>query len=336
MALVERIVVIVNPTAGGGKAIRRWTEAEPQMRERWSRLEIVHTERRGHATEATRAALERGVGLVVSAGGDGTANEVLCGFMDADGRNRFPEAEMGLLGGGTGGDFLRQLGSPPWSEQLDALERPGSAIDYGVMRFVDHDGRLRARPFLNAASAGLTGQVVARVLRAGRLSRRVLGPRGIYAWSSVREIIAHRQLPVRIRVDDQEPRSIGLSLVAITNGQYFGGGMWIAPEAELDDGRLEVLYTGDISTPTLLAMFPKIFSGRHVEHPAVVSSRGQRVRIEPDGDGDDPVLVELDGEQPGRIPAELWVVPGGLRLRVAGRPAAVVQSAGAAASSTRV
>lgn len=332
----QQIVVIVNPTAGGGRALRRWAEAEPQMRERWSRLRIVHTECPGHATEATRAALEAGVGLVVSVGGDGTANEVLCGFMDGEGRNRFPEAEMGLLGGGTGGDFLRQLGSPPWSEQLDALERPGATVDYGVMRFVDPEGGWRTRPFLNAASAGLTGQVVARVLRSGRVSRRVLGPRGIYAWSSVREIITHRQPPVRITVDGGEPRDIGLSLVAITNGQYFGGGMWIAPEAQLDDGRLEVLYTGDISTPKLLSIFPKIFSGRHIDHPAVVSGRGQRIRVEPLGEDESPVLVELDGEQPGCLPADVWVVPGGLRLRVAGRPAAVVQSAGAAASSTRV
>ena len=335
VSLDQRIVVIVNPTAGAGRALRRWTEVEPRMRGRWTNLQVVHTERPGHATEATRVALEDGVSLVVCVGGDGTSNEVLCGFVDEHGVNRFPDAELGLLGGGTGGDFLRQLGSPSWREQLAALEQPGSSIDYGVMRFIDHQGRRCTRPFLNAASAGLTGHVVARVLRAGRVSRRVLGPQGIYLWSSVREIIAHRQQPVRIQVDDDEPSEIDLALVAITNGQYFGGGMWIAPNAELDDGRLEVLHSGGISTLTLLGLLSKIFSGRHVDHPAVVTGQGQRVRVEARED-DEPILVELDGEQPGRLPAELWIVPGGLRLRVAGRPAAVVQSAGAAASSSRV
>ncbi len=303
------------------------------MRRRWPTLRIVHTERPGHATEAAREALEDGVGLVVSVGGDGTANEVLCGFMDSEGRNRFPKAELGLLGGGTGGDFLRQLGSPPWSEQLDALDRPGSRIDYGVMRFVDHEGHPRTRPFLNAASAGLTGNVVARVLRASQLSRKVLGAHGIYVWNSVREIIAYRNRPAVIRVDGGEPRELDLALIAITNGQYFGGGMWIAPDAVLDDGRLEVIYTGGISTMTLLGLLTKIFGGKHIDHPAVVANRGQRVRLESGADDDEPLLVELDGEQPGRLPADLWIVPGGLRLRVAGRPATIVESVDATASS---
>ncbi len=303
------------------------------MRRRWSALEVVRTERRGHATEAARAALEDGVGLVVSVGGDGTANEVLCGFVDEQGRNRFPDAELGLLGGGTGGDFLRVLGSPPWDEQVEALGRPGSSIDYGVMRFIDHEGRSRTRPFLNAASAGLTGHVVARVLRSGQLSRRVLGPQGIYLWNSVREVIAYRSRPVQIQVEGQEPHTIDLSLIAITNGQYFGGGMWIAPNAELDDGLLEVVYTGGISTMTLLGLMTKIFSGRHLEHPAVVGRRGRRVQMRAVDDEGGPILVEMDGEQPGQLPAELWVVPHGLRLRVAGRLATVVDRADAAAGS---
>jgi len=328
----QRIVAIVNPTAGRGRAARRWAEVEPDMHRRWPALEIVYTERPNHATHAAREALEDGVGLVVSVGGDGTANEVLCGFMDAEGRNRFPEAELGLLGGGTGGDFLRQLGSPPWSEQLDALERPGARIDYGVMRFVDHEGRTRSRPYLNAASAGLTGNVVARVLQSSGFSRRLLGAQGIYVWNSVREIIAYRNPTARIRVDGGESHELDLALVAVTNGQYFGGGMQIAPRAMLDDGHLEVVFTGDISTMTLLGLLAKSFRGAHVEHPAVRSKRGQRVRVEAVS-GDDAILVELDGEQPGRLPADLWIVPGGLRLRVAGRSATIVQDLDATVSS---
>lgn len=334
---VDRIVAIVNPIAGGGKAIRRWAAVEPELKERWPGLQIEHTEGRGHATRIARRALEDGVPLVVSVGGDGTANEVLSGFVDAEGRNRFPHAELGLLGGGTGGDFLRLLGSPPWSAQLDALEQPGRAIDYGAMRFEDHEGRTRVRPFLNAATAGLTGNVVASVLRAGRLSRRILGPKGIYAWHSVKAIIAHRNQPVELRADHGPPQRLGLALAAITNGQFFGGGMWIAPMAALDDGRLELLYTGDISTMTLLGLLSKIFGGRHVGHPAVAATSVRHVSLRAQRE-DDVVLVELDGEQPGRLPAELWVVPAGLRVRVAGLPDPVplAHGVGEVASSSTV
>lgn len=342
MPAADRIVAIVNPTAGGGRALRCFTETEALLRERWPGLVIAHSEGPGHATVLARRALEDGVGLVIAVGGDGTANEVLGGFMDDAGENRFPHAELGLLGGGTGGDFLRQLGSPPWAEQLDALARPGRAIDYGLMRFQDHAGHVRVRPFLNAATAGVTGHVVARVLRAGRLSRRLLGRKGIYLWNSVLEILAYRARSVELEAEGAEPRTLALALAAVTNGQFFGGGMWIAPMAALDDGRLELLYTGDISTTALLGLLGKIFKGRHVGHPKVVAQGIQRVRLRPKTEGD-VVLVEMDGEQPGRLPAEIWIVPSGLRVRVAGlpapaarRPVALDHGAGVAASSSSV
>lgn len=320
VASADSIVVIINPAAGGGRAKRRWAATEPRMRERWANLRIEQTHGPGHATRLARRALEAGVGVVVAVGGDGTANEVLGGFMDDEGHNRFPDAELGLLGGGTGGDFLRQLGSPPWNDQLDALEHPGRTIDYGLMRFRDHEGATRVRPFLNASSAGIPGQVVARVLRSARLTRTLLGPKGIYLWNSVRAIIAHHSRMVEVRVDGGEPQTLALALAAMTNGQFFGGGMWIAPMAALDDGRLEVLYTGDISTPRLLALLGKVFAGRHVGHPKVVARGAQRVSLRAQNP-DDEVLVEMDGEQPGRLPAEVWIVPAGLRVRLAGLPA---------------
>lgn len=340
MLAVDSIVAIVNPTAGGGLALRRWRKTEQQLRERWPGLHIEHTEGHGHATRLARAALEDGASVVIAVGGDGTTNEVLAGFMDDEGRNRFPHAELGLLGGGTGGDFLRQLGSPPWDAQLAALERPGRAIDYGLMRFVDHDGHVRVRPFLNAATAGVTGHIVARVLRAGPVSRRLLGRKGIYLWNSVLEILAFRPRAVQLQVEGEEPCSLALALAAMTNGQFFGGGMWIAPMAELDDGRLELLYTGDISTGALLGLLGKIFKGRHVGHPKVFARGIGRVYLRPRDDGD-VVLVEMDGEQPGRLPAEVWIVPGGLRVRVAGLPVSTALQSltldqGEAASSSTV
>ncbi|MCA9653233.1 MAG: hypothetical protein H6712_31635 [Myxococcales bacterium] len=315
MSSDDRIVAIVNPAAGGGRAARRWATEEEHLRARWSGLEIARTEHRGHATTLARQALEDGVPLVVAVGGDGTANEVLTGFVDEDGNNRFPEAELGLLGAGTGGDFLRQLGSPSWSEQLEALDQPGQLVDYGALRFLDHEGAMRVRPFLNGASAGLTGDVVARVLRASRVSRRLLGAKGTYAWYSLRGIMAYDFPPVEVQVDGGEPRSVRLALATANNGQYFGGGMWIAPGAVLDDGLLEIQYAGDISIRQMLGLFGKVFGGKHVGHRLISSARGTRLSMRA---LDKEVLVEIDGEQPGRLPGELWLVPRGLRLRAAG------------------
>jgi len=314
------VLAIVNPASSSGRTLRRWPDLQRALASRLPRVfsgevEFRATEAPGHATLLARRGLEHGARLVISIGGDGTNNEVLAGFVDDDGHNRFPDAELGLLHSGTGGDFLRHLGRCKPEQAIAALvDGPAHAVDYGVARFVDGSGRAAVRPFLNIASAGLSGLVDYHVRRSNHL----LGATATYILGSLRAIadLSAKRIVMTI---DGVAQELPLSLAVAANGQYFGGGMWIAPQARCDDGILEIVHTGISSRVTMLAMLGKVFAGKHVEHAQVSMARARVLELAP-CNPDDVILLDLDGEQPGRLPARFHVVPAGLRLRAAGLP----------------
>ena len=155
-----KAVAIVNPMAQGGRAGERWPTIEAALRVHFPALQSRLTEARGHATKLSRRALEDGAELIISVGGDGTNNEVLSGFIDDAGSNRFPDASLGLIAAGTGGDFQRMFGSSRIEKQVRRLvESPPREVDYGIARFLDHEGNECLRPFLNVSSVGISGQV---------------------------------------------------------------------------------------------------------------------------------------------------------------------------------
>lgn len=309
------VLAIVNPVSSSGRTLRRWPDLQRALASRLGEIEFRATEAPGHATLLARRALEHGARLVVAIGGDGTNNEVLAGFVDDDGRNRFPDAELGLLHSGTGGDFLRHLGRCAPDEAITALvDGPAHAIDYGVARYVDGNGHTAVRPFLNIASAGLSGLVDYHVGRSNRL----LGATATYILGSLRAIADLSAKRIVMTLDGVE-EELPLSLAVAANGQYFGGGMWIAPRGRCDDGILEIVHTGIASRLTMLAMLGKVFAGKHLEHPQVTATRAKVMELVP-CDPDDVILLDLDGEQPGRLPARFHMEPGGLRVRAAGLP----------------
>ncbi len=310
------VLAIVNPASSSGRTLRRWPALKSALVDALGEVEIRTTDGPGHATLLTRRGLEGGAGLVISIGGDGTNCEVLGGFVDDAGRNRFPEAELGLLHSGTGGDFLRHLGRRSAVDAIAALASgPAVTIDYGVASFVDTQGRPTTRPFLNVASAGLSGLVDELVRRPNRW----LGPAATYVLGSVRGLMEYVARPVQITVDGGEPVTMPLALAVMANGQYFGGGMWIAPRARCDDGLLDVLYTPGRSRPGMVGLLAKVFRGAHVDVDSVTSTRGRAVELRC-VDDHDVVLIDLDGEQPGRLPARFHIEPGALRVRAAGLP----------------
>jgi len=310
------VVCVYNPVSGGGKTRRSLSSVGRQLEAAFGRFETRATEGPGHATVLARAALERGAAKVIAFGGDGTTNEVLAGFVDDGGENRFPRAELGIIGTGTGSDFVRHLGGASIEDQVRAvIDGPAHLVDYGVAQMVSSDGQPLTRPFLNEASVGVSGLVSKYVQRSPRL----LGPAASYIWSSVRSLSEHRDKPVTLVLEDDVPVRIPLTLAVFANGQYFGGGMWIAPEARCDDGWLDVLYTGGRGKPHFLSLLARVFNGTHVRSGGVRTARSRTVRMVPDDDRD-VVLIALDGEQPGRLPATFHVVHHGLRVRAAGLP----------------
>lgn len=309
----EHVVAIVNPHACNGAGGRRWPKLEPALRRHWPELEVWMTEASEHATVLAHTALERGATMIISVGGDGTNNEVLAGFLDPEtGRNRFPDAVLGVIASGTGGDFQRMFGP---LKPLAQVERLAAAkvrtVDYGLARFVDHQGRERLRPFLNMASVGISGLVDRYVAE----SSRTFGNTMAYLRAALRAISAWSNVKVRMRTSDGRDEELELTLLCLGNGQYFGAGMHACPSAQVDSGTLECVLLQGFSKGKLVGALARSFSGRHIGYHGIASQPVEWVELEPLDDAE--VLLDLDGEQPGRLPARFELVPAGLELRLA-------------------
>jgi YegS/Rv2252/BmrU family lipid kinase len=307
-------VVIINPRSAGGKTEGRWPRYRELIHEAYGPFEAVLTSGPGDATRQTRAALQRGASLVVAMGGDGTINEVVNGFFSEDPdapRSLAPQAAFAVLPAGTGGDFVKSLTLPRDLEQAaDALRKSTSrAIDVGRLRYVGSDGRPALRHFINIASFGLSGLVV-KLVNDGS---KALGGRLSFATATLRAGFQYKNARVRLSLDDRPPLEGKIYLVAVSNGRYFGGGMLIAPDAALDDGQFDVAILGDFHVGELILHGLDIYSGKHLALDKVRVERARRVVAEP-VDGTE-VLIDLDGEQPGRLPATFELLPSALQVR---------------------
>ncbi len=305
--MTPKTLLIINPESGSGSTGRRRREIELGVRRCLGDLEVTVTRGRREAEEIARKAAESGIDRLVVAGGDGTASEVASGLLAS---GRAGSVELGLLPLGTGGDLARTLGLP---RNLDAaiagLARGGSrVIDAGRVHYFDRSGEPAVSHFLNVASFGLSGLTDEYVER----SPRIFGGGVAFAIAAVRSIINYRPRGAQIRVDGELVYSGPVNMVVAANGQYFGGGMRIAPGADLDSGQLEIVIIGDLAKLALLRKFPKLFSGAHAHDPAASFHRA--ACLEADAGPGNGLLLDIDGEALGTLPARFEILPRAIRV----------------------
>jgi diacylglycerol kinase (ATP) len=279
-------------------------ELETLLRKYVGDYQLLFTECAGDGERLARVAVERGATRLVIAGGDGTVSEAVSGLLQC---GRADAVEIGLLPVGTGRDFARLLGLGTDLEAAVARLSTGQRrrVDAGRIRCRASDGGERVRCFLNIASIGLSAES-ARWL-AARKGRR--GPLS-YLVSALVGLFRYAMPPVTIRVDDRIVHEGRLSLAAAGNGQYFAGGMRVAPGALIDDGLLDVVVVDGMSIGASLLKFPSLVVGRHVHDRRVHVHRGTAVRA----DSAAPVWIEADGEPVGMLPGTIEVLPGTVRL----------------------
>lgn len=306
------LVFVINPRSAAGATLRRFERSRKSFERALGALDVRLTEGPRHATDIVRRALREGAGTIVAVGGDGTNNEVVNGFFDDDGAPIKSDAALSLYVSGTGGDFRRTLGLS--TEPADALSRLVSrkerTIDVGRVTMRAHDGSTISRMFLNIASFGLSGAVDEVVNR----SSKALGAKVSFLVGAVRAFAAYTPQRVRITVGGKTGEK-DILLVAVANGQYFGGGMRIAPAAVLDDETFDVVTVAGISTLRWVTTSPKVYSGAHIGQEGVSVTRSDTLFAEP-VDPEVRVLIDLDGEQPGTLPATFEMKKAALRLLV--------------------
>lgn len=304
--------LIVNPRSAGGRTGRHFDRIASAVRKAIGDFECAFTRERGDGARLAREAITAGGELVVAVGGDGTASEVVDGLTTSR-RPRDPDPLFGFVPRGTGGDLRRTLGLP---QDLDAAarvlaSRNAIVCDLGRIELVGHGGETLVRHFVNVAGFGISGVVSGEVNRGlklggGKLSFMLASAKALLRWSDQR---------VRWRADGGPWREEAITSLSICNGRYFGGGMQVAPDARIDDGLFDVVVWSGLGLGDFVTKKRMLYDGSHVTLPNTRVLRARTVEAEPVGD--EPVLLDVDGEQPGRLPARLEMLPRALRVRVA-------------------
>jgi len=303
----ERWFAVVNPQSSNGNTRKRWPEYLIRLREDGYLVDFAYTTEPGDATRITQRILKEGYTQIIAVGGDGTMNEVVNGFF-SNGQLINSEAELALFSHGTGGDLIRTLQISRGIEGFLEILRRGQKrmIDVGEVLFQDEHKQQTHRYFLNVADVGLGGETVARV---NRQSKR-LGGKLSFLIGSVLSILHYRNKIMRCEIDGKLIFEGRINSIMVANGRYIGGGMMIAPDAELDDGLFDVVCLGDFSKLMLLRHLPKIYKGTHLEIPGVTVHRGRSVVITTAK----KALLDIDGEQPGKAPLTFNLLPKALCL----------------------
>jgi YegS/Rv2252/BmrU family lipid kinase len=257
----------------------------------------------GHLTVLARQAVAEGADLLVVVGGDGSVYEVANGIAGEE------DVEIAVIARGTGWDFVRTYRIPRRIDEAVHVALHGSTreIDLGHVTFRAWSGEERQAWFANVASVGMSGAIAQRA----NDTTKAMGGKVSYLWATFAVFARWQAGELRVAVGD-ELRGGRMHDVVVANGRYFGGGMMICPDASPEDGQLDVLLIGDLTKRDLLTTLPKTYRGRHLPHPKAEVLRGSTVTVE----SDEPLPIQLDGEQPGTTPARFEVVPRALRLRV--------------------
>jgi YegS/Rv2252/BmrU family lipid kinase len=287
----RRHLVLVNPSAGGGRARKLLPQLESRLDDLGVAHRVVITTSLEHGCEEARSGAASGEVPVVMSG-DGLIGQV--GGVLAGG-----EVPLGVIPGGRGNDFARVLGIP--TEIPDAAR----LLAAGKTRAVDV-GEVNGRRFLCIASCGFDTE-------ANRIANEARFVKGnlVYAYAALRALVAWRPATFELDLDGERHQIRGYS-VAAANSKAYGGGMFLAPDAELDDGELDVVSVGQVGKLRYLSNLPKVFKGRHLDHDEVTVQRAAVVRIS----ADRPLAVYADGDHIADLPATIRVLPGALQVIV--------------------
>lgn len=307
-------MVICNPVSGSGRG-QAWLGVVRRVLDNAGiNYTFEVTGGRGDAARLARSATQSGCSAVVAIGGDGTLFEVVNGvtnpaeFESALSGDTRPA--VGLIQAGRGSDFGRSVGVPSDVEAaaLRLLNGRTEQIDLGHVTFMGLDGKERSRYFANAAGLGFDAEVTVRA-NAGP---RILGGTIPYLNSLLRTLGSYRNKRISVSIDGAEPWHARANSIVIANGQYFGGGMRIAPDARLSDGILDVVLLGDLGKIELIRNVPRVYDGSHITHPKVKILTAHAVEVT----SPERILLQADGEVLGTAPARFQVAPDALRMIV--------------------
>ncbi|HEY1854319.1 MAG TPA: diacylglycerol kinase family protein [Solirubrobacterales bacterium] len=288
---MEPLALLVNPHSAGGRALKLLPRVETHLDERRVDFRVVRTRGIEHGVEQALIAVEAGE-LPVVISGDGLLGAIGGALADT-------EAALGIVPGGRGNDLARGLGIPTDPEQAIAVVLAGHSRQIDV-------GEANGRRFLGIVSVGFDSE-------CNRLANETRFLRGnlVYAYSSLITLARWKPAGFTISVGEERVRVRGY-FVAVANNRAYGGGMYIAPDAEIDDGQFDVVAAGESSKLHFVRMLPKVFKGEHLSSPEIQVFRAPHLELS----SSRPFPVYADGEHLTDTPVSLRVLPRALSVLV--------------------
>ncbi|GII82055.1 diacylglycerol kinase [Sphaerisporangium siamense] len=291
--MAGELVLLVNPAARGGRTLRLLDSVVRRLRAGGRPVSVVVGADAGDARERARAAVAAGPEALVAFGGDGLVHLAVQAVAGTG-------VPLGVIPAGTGNDIAAAFGIPR-GDLLAAAD----VVAGGVVRVADLARTDGGEWFAGVMACGFDSKVNER---ANRMTGRPGAAR--YLLAMLRELRSFAPIPFTVTLDG-ETSAGEATLVAVANTGSYGAGMRVCPQAEPDDGLLDVLTVGPMPAAAFLRVFPRVYRGTHLGHPAITARRARRVTLDAPG-----VVAYADGERLGPLPLTCEIVPGALRVLV--------------------
>lgn len=297
---MQKTLAIVNPVSAGCKTKKNWPKYKKIFLNNNINLDEQFTTHPEHAIKIAEAAVKNSYDYILAVGGDGTVNEIINGIIMAGGLDDI-KPKLIIFAQGTGSDLIRSLNiSSDINEVIEIIKRKKvKYLDLVKAEYLAHSGEEKTRYFINVGDCGLGAEVVYRVNK----SKKIIGGSFSYLLAVFTTLLKYKNKSAELVVDGKNVFSGNLSNVIIANGKYFGGGIKVAPQAELDNGKLNIILLKDLNKLSIAYNLFKAYDGEHLGHPLVESLTGENIKIS----AEEKIAIEVDGETVGTSPVSFSV-----------------------------
>jgi YegS/Rv2252/BmrU family lipid kinase len=300
MSQSGKLIIVLN---GVSRKKKKFYQLLPGLKAKYD-VTVWETQHHKHAIKLCAEAVKLKPFGILAAGGDGTLNQVLNGLLKSEFEGEKPP--IGIIPLGTGNDFSKLNNIFPTAECiLNKVENGGMPTDVGFVMCCDERGEKKTHYFINVASLGMGPEVVRRLFKSNRL----LGSTLTYAKASIETFLTHKPEPIEIKTDNWS-WSGNLRVLAIANGQSFGGGLYVAPGAKPDDGLFSTFIVGEIPLFKFLLFLQQIKSMKKIQDARIQYDNCQSLSLR----SSKKSWIETEGELAGKLPAEIKIIPGGVKF----------------------
>ncbi|MCK4890745.1 MAG: diacylglycerol kinase family lipid kinase [Candidatus Aminicenantes bacterium] len=308
---MEKVQVIVNPYSARGKTEYRWESIKSVIKHYFTEFKYIFTEKPNQATEIAREVLSEGFNLIIGIGGDGTLNEIANGFFAGNTKKVInDEASLGMIPSGTGSDFIRFLRIPrDFKKSVELIKNSKQKkIDVGKITYQRSGPEIPHRYFINIADFGLGADVIKKLSTVPESKRSPFS----YYSGLLSTIKNYKSKNVNITINDEKKISGKYLIGAIANGGIFGGGMIIAPDAQIDDGYFDLVLVKEMKKFEIIRNTHHLYRGTIINHPKVEVHRVKKLEVS----SEDDINIEFDGELGGKIPVRFEIIEKVLNFRI--------------------